>query len=315
MTLDAAQPGAAALANLAGRWGLPRPLANWPAWAFEPGTGVLLLCLAGGFALGTARVWSRAGLGRGISRGQTTAFIAGWLTLVVALASPLDGLAEMLLAAHMLQHVLLVAVAAPLLALSRFEVGLIWAAPRRWRRAIARRHWWRLAPVRWAGWCVRPVPSWLLQAAALWLWHLPGPYQAALANAWLHAAEHACFTGTALLYWATVMRPGRLAPGWRILSLLLTGVQSGLLGGLMTFASTPWYPAYRAYAARWGLTPLDDQQLAGLVMWVPASLAYLAGALWWLGRWLGPAPDAPPATLPAPDAASPAVPTRRLPSP
>jgi cytochrome c oxidase assembly factor CtaG len=110
------------------------------------------------------------------------------------------------------------------------------------------------------------------------MWHLPGLYQATLRSEILHTLQHASFLGTGLLFWWTVVhgREGRMGYGASVFYLFATAMHSGGLGALLTFASTPWYPAYAGATAAWGLTPLEDQQLAGLIMWIPAGL-------WWGG--------------------------------
>ena len=115
----------------------------------------------------------------------------------------------------------------------------------------------------------------------MWAWHLPGPYQAALRSDGVHALEHASFFITALLFWWVLARPDyrrRLSFGADLIFLFTAAMQSGVLGALITFARQPWYPMHAEPASWWGLTALEDQQLAGLIMWVPASLAYLAAA-------------------------------------
>jgi putative membrane protein len=103
----------------------------------------------------------------------------------------------------------------------------------------------------------------------------------------MHALQHASFLGSALIFWSAVIRPRRRASlGLSIVYLFTTAVHTGVLGALMTFARAPWYPAYASTAQLWSLTPAEDQQLAGLIMWIPASVAYLVAALLILRRWL-----------------------------
>jgi cytochrome c oxidase assembly factor CtaG len=127
-----------------------------------------------------------------------------------------------------------------------------------------------------------------LHAVALWAWHLPGLYQATLASELLHSFQHASFLFTALLFWWTILGASRaeIARGRAILYLFLTALQTGALGALLTFAPSLWYPAYARTTGPWGLSPLDDQQLGGLIMWIPGSLAYLVAALALLAQWL-----------------------------
>ena len=124
---------------------------------------------------------------------------------------------------------------------------------------------------------------------ALWCWHLPALYEAALSNGWLHGLEHATFLLTALLSWAAILAAGRRRTnrcGLAVLVLFVLATQSGLLGVLLTFAPRPWYPSYEATTEAWGLTPLADQQLAGVIMWIPAGSVYMVVALLLVSRWI-----------------------------
>jgi putative membrane protein len=138
-----------------------------------------------------------------------------------------------------------------------------------------------------------PLIGWFAHAAAMWVWHIPVIYQSALIQEWVHALEHGMFLFTALLFWWGLTQFGRHSrqglAGFRgtgILYLFLMGVSSSMLGALMTFSPSLWYPAYRGLTAPWGLTALQDQQLAGVIMWFPAGLIYLGAALAFFGRWL-----------------------------
>jgi cytochrome c oxidase assembly factor CtaG len=129
--------------------------------------------------------------------------------------------------------------------------------------------------------------AWIIQAVVLTAWHLPALYQRSLASDPVHALQHTSFLAAAALYWWSVLetRSARLHRGAAVLSLFLTSLYTGALGALITFAVAPWYPAYHATAA-WGLTPMEDQQLAGLVMWMPGGIAYLVAALALTARWM-----------------------------
>jgi cytochrome c oxidase assembly factor CtaG len=189
----------------------------------------------------------------------------------VALAPPMHALAESWLSAHMVQHLLLVLVAAPLLCLARLAPMLARLPPpaRRWLGRRAR----VLRGARGPAIRVAVVPAaWLLHVATLWAWHAPALYEAALVSPALHALEHATLLGSALAFWAPVMRPaahGGLGPGGAALHLAAAAGQCTVLGALMALASVPWYPAHT----------LADQHLAGLIMWMPAGLLYTAFAL------------------------------------
>ncbi|HUF34570.1 MAG TPA: cytochrome c oxidase assembly protein [Gemmatimonadales bacterium] len=267
---------------------LPSPEHLWTAWSREP---LVLLGLGGAalaYAAGLARLWRRAGRGRGIRRREAAAFAGGMLALGAALVSPVDALGGALFSAHMLQHLLLVLVAAPLLVLGRTERALLWSLPAGGRRRLGR--WWLGAPRVRAAWraLAHPLTVWLLHAAALWLWHAAVLYEAALRNDLIHGLEHASFLGTALLFWWVAIPRDRRPAGYPVgIALLFTTMMhSGVLGALITFAETPWYPAHAEGARLWGLTLLEDQQLAGLVMWVPAGIVYVLGAAGLLYAWL-----------------------------
>lgn len=261
----------------------------WSAWSWEPEL-LLGLALAGwGYARGLSALWQRAGFGRGIHHWRAVAFAAGLVALFVALISPLNGLSAALVSAHMVQHLVLVLIAGPLLVLGAPLVPFLWALPKPMRRALG--GWWKQAWALRGAWYAlsRPVVVWPLHAAAMWVWHLPGLYQAALESEFVHALEHGCFFGTAILFWRVIVpagKSGRLSPGAGVLYVFTTGMQSGVLGALLTFAPTPWYPAYAASVGAWGFTPLEDQQLAGLIMWVPAGLVYLHVAALLFLAWL-----------------------------
>lgn len=259
----------------------------WTAWSLEPAIVAALLASGWMYARGVERMWRRSGVGGGIRRWEAGCFVAGWLTLGIAMISPLHPLGDVLFSAHMVQHELLMALAVPLLVLGRPLVPFLWAMPMRARRAGGR--WAKKAPVR-GGWLMvsGPFAAWLLHAAALWLWHLPAPYQAALASGGMHTLQHASFLGTALLFWWALFhgREGRMGYGAAVFYLFATAMHSGALGALLTFAPTPWYPAYDGATTAWGLTPLEDQQLAGLIMWIPAGLSYLVAGLALIAAWM-----------------------------
>lgn len=259
----------------------------WTAWSFEPLVLAGLAATTWAYARGTRAVWRSAGRGRGVGYRHLLAFGGAMTALALALVSPVDRLGSTLFSAHMVQHLLLILAAAPLLVLAAPDRAFTWALSRGRRRA-AGRLLNRSAVRRTGRFVARPVTAWLLHAAALWIWHVPGPYAAALASDTLHAAEHAGFLLTALLFWWVVMRPPRrrAAYGLGVLFVFATAMHSGVLGALITFAGAPWYPTHAEGAALWGLTALDDQQLAGLLMWVPAGLVYVVAAGLLCAAWL-----------------------------
>jgi len=261
----------------------------WLSWQIHPSVALGLAVSGGAYAAGIARLWRAAGKGRVVARWRAACFAAGIVVLAVALASPLDSLGESVFWAHMVQHLLLSLVAAPLLALGAPLVPLLWLldAPRRRRLG----GWWHRAAgaPALAGLLTIPLVAWVLQAAALWAWHLPAAYLAALGNEGIHTLEHLSFLSTGFLFWWVVLQPaGRRCMGYgmSVLYLVTAGMQSGLLGALLTFAGRPFYGAQSAGAGAWGLSPLEDQQLAGLIMWLPGGLVYVAAAGALFVRWL-----------------------------
>jgi putative membrane protein len=240
------------------------------------------------YARGVRALWRRAGVGQGVRRWQAAAFAGGIAALTLALISPLDRLSAALFSAHMVQHLALILVAAPLLVLGAPLLPSLWALPPARRRALGR--WWKRARAVRFLWHAATVPvvAWLLHAVAVWIWHLPALYQSALRSTLVHQLEHISFLGTALLFWWVLIHPaGRrgLGYGWGVLYVFAAALQSGALGIALTFAPSPWYPAYAATTGAWGLTPLEDQQLAGLIMWIPAGMLYLLAGLVLLAAW------------------------------
>lgn len=264
----------------------PEPHDLWTAWSPEPAVLLGIGLSAWLYARGVGRLWGRAGVGRGVRRWQLGAFAAGLLVLFVALVSPLDALGSALFSAHMVQHEVLILAAAPLLVLGVPLVPFLWALPPRWRRRLGR--WAKARPVR-AAWrtLTHPASAWTLHAAALWTWHAPALYQATLRSEAVHVAQHASFLGTALLFWWVLLHSGRkMGQGVGVLYVFTTAVYGSILGALLTFSPRPWYPAYAGSVEAWGLTLLEDQQLGGLVMWVPAGVVYLGAALALFAAWL-----------------------------
>ena len=239
------------------------------------------------YGVGLYRLWRSAGPGRGVGFGAAAAFLAGWLTLLLAFASPFHALAGRSFAAHMGLHLLLMAVAAPLLILARPLAPLAWALPMAARLALLRpaaRGWRRLAD---------PVLATALQMAVLTAWHLPRAFDRAVGDPFVHAAQHLTLALTALLFWWVVLERGRAGRSHGLIALCLfaTMLHGTALGALLTLAPRP------LYAGGVRATPLDslaDQQLGGLLMWVPGGLIYAVAALVLLTRCVrgsGPSVD------------------------
>jgi putative membrane protein len=254
-------------------------------WIAAPLAGSAVL-----YAVGVARLWKRAGVGRGIERREAALFAIAWIVLAAALVSPIDHWGEHLLSMHMVQHELLMVVAAPLFVLARPLEAFTWGLAPGWRARLAAAARWRALAAPWQA-LTTPLGAWLVQALAVWLWHVPLFFQASLASEAIHSLQHATFLAAALAFWWTVLAPRSRPGGAALASTFGTLLHTGALGALLTFAPHALYPAYTGY---WGLTPIEDQQLAGLVMWVPGGVAYLVAGLVLASGWVQEPPRAPP---------------------
>jgi putative membrane protein len=262
----------------------PAPHDLWSAWDLHPVLLGGLLLAAWTYHRGQSR-----GPKRPADRWRARCFTAALVALGLALLSPLDGLSSALASAHMVQHLLLLVVAAPLLALSAPSSAILRGSPLavrrasgRWRRRLGLTHG-NLGALR------HPAAVWLLSVGMLWFWHAAGPYDAALDSEPLHLLEHVSFLVTAVLFWHVVVGvrgTARVSDGLGVLLMFAMAMQSVFLSVLLTFARTPWYSGYAATTAPWGLDPLTDQQLAGVLMWIPAGGIYLAVALALLVSWI-----------------------------
>jgi putative membrane protein len=255
---------------------------------------VLLLLCAVLYAAGTMRLWPHARMKRPLI-GRALAFSGGWVALAAALLSPLDRAAAGSFAFHMVQHEMLMLVAAPLLVVGRGLPTFLWSLPHDARVALARR---LRAPALRLSWCwlTAPLSAWLLHAAALWVWHVPALFNAAVTSDVVHEWQHATFLVTALIFWHALLRRGSQgARGMSLIYLFTTTIHTGVLGALLTFAPRPLYATLDpGLLEATTLTPLEDQQLGGLIMWVPGALVYVSVGLWLAARWLralGISPD------------------------
>ena len=259
----------------------------WFTWGRDPFVIAGLALTAWLYWRGLRRVWKESARGRGLRRWEAWCFAAGWLALFVALVSPLHPWGEVLFSAHMTQHEVLVLVAAPLLVLGRPLVPFLWALPERWRFKVGALGKEKRVRAAWS-FLTNPLVAWAVHAVALWVWHVPALFQATLRSDFVHTLQHLSFLGSALLFWWALVhgRRGLMGYGAAVLYMFTTSVHSGVLGALITFARGVWYPAYANSTASWGLTPLEDQQLGGLVMWVPAGALYMIAGLALFVGWL-----------------------------
>ncbi|HVX65738.1 MAG TPA: cytochrome c oxidase assembly protein [Bryobacteraceae bacterium] len=264
----------------------------WGAWSFDP---VIVLCLA----VSALLYWRGAWRERGISTREQCAFWAGWAALALALISPLHPVGEVLFSAHMVQHEVLMLVAAPLLVLGRPLVPFVWGLPLSWRRGAGRVVKLRAVERAWRV-VTHPLAAWSIHLIALWVWHAPSLFDATLESDWVHTFQHASFLGSALLFWWSLLRRSeyRTGSGAAVLYVFTTAVHTSVLGALLTFAPVPLYPAYTNTVA-WGLSAIEDQQLGGLVMWVPGGVVLTGAGLLLFARWIRePEPRVTAGTLP-----------------
>lgn len=247
-------------------------------WSWEPW---LLACIALAmvpYVIGMARM-GRARRAKVLGRGRAPSFLAGIAVLLLALESPLDAIADDLFSAHMAQHMLLLLVIPPLLVYGRPVITWLWAFDLGARRGIV--HGWKRTGMQAVfEWLMRPSVVWVLLTAALCFWHLPGPYDWAVRHEWLHDLEHLSFLGFSLAFWTIVIEPygrrRRLGFGATIVFVVSSGFVMGLIGAVLTFAATPLYAVHLHTTQAYGLTPLQDQELAGVIMWIPSNLVHVA---------------------------------------
>jgi cytochrome c oxidase assembly factor CtaG len=248
---------------------------------------LLLVCVT--YAVGVWRIRHRSEGGRWVFK--TSYFLAGMASLYVALASPLEEYADLLLTAHMVQHLLLMLVAAPLLVLAHPLGPLVWSMPRRVRRLIGVT-WNQSGFARLIRIVQRPAPAWLAFCGLLVLWHIPAIFRWAQATEARHISMHASLFIASLLFWRVVIArqgPVRFGFAGKALYVLCAALVTGLPGALIAFAPRPLYLLTPVVELPFGLTSLADQQLAGLIMWIPMDLLLFAVALTLFAAALAPA--------------------------
>ena len=258
----------------------PRVLSPWDQAVL---VGLLLIGFAyvrGAHQLRRIRSGSRAV--------ERAAFAAGWVALAASISPWIDGAAITRFSAHMAQHELMMLVGAPLLIAGRPLATCLWALPVRWRR--------RGASVLQQGIVAgtsrvltTPATAWALHGAAIWIWHVPALYEAAVRSESAHALQHATFVMTSMLFWFGLLqgRYGRAGYGAAVFYVFTTAVHTGILGALFTLSRTPLYAVYVNEAGASTAAAQRDQQLAGLVMWIPAGILLTLAGIGFFAAWLG----------------------------
>jgi cytochrome c oxidase assembly factor CtaG len=254
-------------------------------WEWPPFVVIPLVLAAILYGVGTIRMLRRTANRRAFAW-PILWFALGWISLVIALDSPLHELGEQLFWLHMTQHEILMLISAPLLILGRPMIVILWALPPAWRETVAGLGRSRIFKKSWT-FVLAPFSAWLVSALALWIWHIPWLFDQTLRSDWIHAAQHTTFLGTAVIYWWPVLnRTSALGYGGALVYVFTTILHTSVLGALLTFAPRAWYSSYMVTAPAWHLTALEDQQIGGLIMWIPAGTLLLIVALGLLVKWM-----------------------------
>ncbi len=221
------------------------------------------------------------------SRRSVGATICGLAIAALAVSGPADSLADQLFWVHMIQHLVLVSLAAPLIVLGDPFLTIDEISPDAWRRAGGRASgslWGSTARARRTA-----VVAWVAWTVVLLGWHAPLAFDAALRANRLHALEHLTLLVSAVGFWWPILLPGpraRIGPPAAIAGVVGASMIMAMLGAALVFSPTIWYPSYRTAELARGISPLTDQQLAGSIMWVPAGLLYLGVAAWLFVSWV-----------------------------
>ena len=252
----------------------------WKAWSFDP--LVLFTLITAGVLYHRGHMDLQRRTDRIAPLSRAVCFYAALGLIGLILLSPLDALSQELSAAHMVQHMLIMLLAAPLFVLAAPATIIAYAMPPSWQQVVGLQ--WLSHRLAW-----HPIALWTIFAITLWGWHHPVLYHAALRDPLVHDAQHLSFFLAAFLFWRIALDPvsrRRLHPMAALPFLFTTSLHASALGIFLTLAPAPWYDDYAARTAAFGLTPLVDQQLAGLFMWVPGCLVYPIVAMGLVVRWL-----------------------------
>ena len=240
----------------------------------------LLVVLALVFAVGQ---WQVARRSRASHSHHALCFWDGWSVLALSLGPPLDEWSNLSFAAHMTQHELMMIVAAPVLVAARPLGTLLWGLPRPLGDLMT-----SSAVRRLGTWLSAPLAAWIVHALVLWAWHLPSAFEAGLRSVPVHWLQHTSFFAAAVIYWWSVFSSSErgLHKGLALLSVFTTAIHTAVLGMLLTFSSHVWYATYTHAHNPWALSALEDQQLGGLIMWVPGGVVFIVAAMVVGAAWL-----------------------------
>jgi putative membrane protein len=251
-------------------------------WTLDPLLTVPLALSLLIYLVGWARLSRRAS-----TPVRPTLFLSGWAVLTLALTSPLHEAGERSFTMHMIEHELIMLLATLLLAGSGAGGMLAWGLPRALRQSLAG-SWKSPLQTLWRR-LTEPVTATAIQATVMWVWHAPILFDRALDSFGWHIAQHACFFLSSLLFWWAMLHPRGRGSGYGVSAacLFATSLIGGALGALMSLSSSPWYSDYAAMGMTGiGLDPVNDQRLAGLIMWIPGGLVHGVAAIVLFYKWL-----------------------------
>jgi putative membrane protein len=256
-------------------------------------TSVILTLLTLTYLAGLLRLWRTTAGRTTVQPWRAASFLLGCASAGGALLSALDRWSDITFSAHMTQHEILMLVSAPLMVLGRPFIVTLWALPSSRRsddaallalmRSTTLHSFWRRLTA--------PLTVVVLHAVVLWAWHVPAMFEAALGHEAIHVVQHLCFFLTAALFWWALIhgRYGKSGYGLGVIYVFATAMHAEVLGALLTFASRSWYPTHAARTAAHGMHPVEDQQLAGVLMWIPFGIVFVLIALALFAAWLGEA--------------------------
>lgn len=249
-------------------------------WTLDPVLTVPLALALLVYAVGWVRLNKRAS-----APPRPAMFLSGWTVLTLSLVSPLHEAGERSFTVHMVEHELIMLVATALLAASSAGAALAWGLPRPLRHGLSG-SWKSPLQSLWRS-LAEPVTATAIQGAVMWAWHAPPLFNRALENFTWHVAQHACFFMSSLLFWWAMIHPRRRNYGLSATCLFVTSLIGGALGALMSLSSSPWYADYATMGVTGiGLDPVDDQRLAGLIMWIPGGAVHGMAAVLMFHKWL-----------------------------
>jgi cytochrome c oxidase assembly factor CtaG len=261
--------------------------ASGPGWSFELPVILPLAVALAVFLVGRARLRRRSN----VVRSRPWLFLGGWAVLALALTSPLHEGGERSFTLHMIEHELIMLPATLLFVASQAGGVLAWGLPKPLRKALGG-GWKAPLATLWRR-LTEPVTATVIQAIVLWAWHAPPLFDRALESDGWHVAQHLSFLIASLLFWWSMLNPRRGGQPLTAACLFLTSLVEGALGALMALSQSPWYSDYAAMGVSGiGLDPVTDQQLAGLVMWIPGGALHGGVAVLLLYRWLAEADHA-----------------------